>query len=191
MSYLVIGAVALLGVVFGVSATSKLRAGRDFAASLRGLPLLPERWVRPVAATLTASETLLALGSAATVIALVARSAGRPVALAVLLIAGALLLVLCAGIALAIRQGTGGNCACFGATGRPLGRRHLVRNGLLLLGVVLGLAGLGDGHHVQVAGGLIAVCAGALVAAVLIHLDDLVELFAASPTPASTTPARR
>jgi len=190
MSYILVGAVALLGVVFGVSATSKLRAGRDFAASLRGLPLLPLRWVRPVAVTLTVSETVLAAGSAVAVVARLARSGGRTFALVVLVAGGLLLLVLTAGIVLAIRRGTGARCACFGAKEQPLGRRHLVRNGLLLLAAVLGLAGISDGRSVQIAGGLVAVCAGALVAVVLIHLDELVELFTSSPVAANTSVRR-
>lgn len=188
MRYLVVGAVALLCVVFVVSATSKLRDGRAFTASLRDLRLLPSRWVRSVAATVTVGEVVVAGGLAGTGILLVARSAGHALTVAVLALAGLLMLVLTTGIALALRRGTGGRCACFGATERPLGRRHLVRNGVLLFAVVLGLAGLGDGHPVQVAGALIAAGAGALGAVVLIQLDDIVELFTSSPAVAANTP---
>jgi len=183
----VVGVVALLGAVFVVSATSKVRGGRAFAASLRGLRLLPSPWVRSVASAVTVSEVVSAGGLAVAGTLLVARSAGHGITLAALAVAGVLLLVLTSGIALALRRGTGGRCACFGASERPLGRRHLVRNGLLLVAAVVGIAGLGDGQPVRVVGALIAVCAGAIAAVVLIHLDELVDLFASSPMAASTS----
>ncbi|MEU5725858.1 hypothetical protein ABZ783_29080 [Micromonospora sp. NPDC047738] len=36
-------------------------------------------------------------------------------------------------------------CACFGATERPLGRRHVVRNGLLLASVAAALVAVALG----------------------------------------------
>ncbi|MEU0403445.1 MauE/DoxX family redox-associated membrane protein [Streptomyces sp. NPDC006197] len=47
-------------------------------------------------------------------------------------VAGLLVAVFTAGIVLARRRGTAARCACFGRTPMPLGRRHVVRNVLLL-----------------------------------------------------------
>lgn len=190
MRYLAVGAVSLLAAVFAVSALSKLRDEAGFTASLRELRLLPARWVRAVAATVTAYELVLAGGLVAAGVVLVASDEGAP-ALAALAGAGLLLIALTTGIALALRRGTGGRCACFGTTQRPLGRRHLVRNGALLLAALAGPAGLGDHHPVRVAGALVAIGAGLLGAVLLIRLDDLVDLLSLSPSPASNLAARR
>jgi hypothetical protein len=188
VSYLLVGALALLSVVFLVSATSKLRGPRDFETSLRELRILPRRWVGLVAAVITVAEVALAAASIVAEVGLLCGwDGGRVVAGGALAVAGLLLIGLTTGIALAIRRGTGGRCACFGVSDRPLGRRHLVRNGLLLVAAVLGGAGLGDRHDVTVAGGLVALAAGGLVALVLIHLDELVELFGSSPVASAAT----
>lgn len=183
MRYLLVGLLALLGVVFALSALSKMRgpaAQRDFAAALRVLRLLPDRLVRPTAAAVTVAEAGIALSMACAITATVGALPGERIAASGALgVAGLVLVVLTAGVALALRRGTGGRCACFGSTERPLGRHHLVRNGLLLLCVAggLGVLGLAGGGSVEPAGALIATSAGVVGALLLVNLDDLVELF--------------
>ncbi|MET8910433.1 MauE/DoxX family redox-associated membrane protein [Micromonospora sp. NPDC004551] len=183
MSYLSVGLVATLWCVFAASAWSKLRsraAQRAFADSLRPLPLLPGRLVGPAAAAVTGAEAAIVLGLGWSLVAALAGWPGaRAVATLVLLVTSLLLAVLTTGVVLAVRRRTGARCACFGAAERPLGRRHVVRNGLLLAGVAVGLvdAIVGSAHRPAPAGAAVAVLAGVLGAAVLIRLDDLVELF--------------
>ncbi|MFF4893852.1 MauE/DoxX family redox-associated membrane protein [Micromonospora chersina] len=183
MSYLSVGLAAALWCVFAASAWSKLRsraAQRAFADSLRPLPLLPGRLVGPVAAAVTVTEAAIVLGLGWSVVAALAGRAGaRAGATFALLATGLLLAVLTTGVVLAVRRRTGVRCACFGAAERPLGRRHVVRNGLLLAGVAVALVDVvvGPAHRPAPAGAAVAVLAGVLGAAVLIRLDDLVDLF--------------
>lgn len=183
MSYLSVGLAAVLWCVFAASAWSKLRsraAQRAFADSLRPLPLLPGRLVGPAAAAVTVAEAAIVLGLGWSVVAALAGRAGaRPAATLVLLATGLLLAVLTTGVVLAVRRRTGVRCACFGAAERPLGRRHVVRNGLLLAGAAVALVDVvvGPAHRPAPAGAAVALLAGVLGAAILIRLDDLVDLF--------------
>ena len=166
-----------------------LAAWRDFAESLRRLGLLPGRLVGVTAVAVVAAEVTVLLGlSAAVAGVLDLVPAGPVVRFGGLVVAAALLGVLTVGIALALRRGTSAPCACFGASTRPLGGRHLVRNTLLLL-VTAGALGTPAGP-VAPAGVLLGVAAGALVAVLLVRLDDLVELFAPA-RPLSPATSRR
>lgn len=184
MPYLLVALMAALLVVFGVSAWSKVRspaAQRVFAASLRPLPLLPSSVVVPVAAAVTAAEVTITLGLAWAIAAAMAGAPGtRPAEVAVLGGAGLLLAVLTTGVAVAIRRPTGARCACFGATERPISRRHLVRNALLLLIVAAGLivVAAATDRPGEPAGVVLGLACGAVAALILIRLDDLVDLFA-------------
>jgi hypothetical protein len=183
VAYLTVGLVSVLCLVFAVSAISKLRSRtgwRAFVTSLRDLGLLPGRLVAPVAVLVAGAEVVLAIGLACTPLgALLDAPWWRPVGIAAVVATLLLLSVLTVGIRAALRRGSVARCACFGRAGRPLSRWHLVRNGLLLLVAAGALAGLvlaGDGP-VQPPGVLVAVLAGAVIAPLLIRLDDLVELF--------------
>jgi hypothetical protein len=192
LSYLLIILLAVPCVTFGVSARSKLGAQREFAASLRPLRLVPKGLIRPVAAAITAAEVTVALGLGWAVLAGFGLTpAGPAVAVASLIVAVCLVAVLTSGIAVAIRRGTRAPCACFGATAQPLGRRHLVRNGILMCVLVAGLltvtvAGI---ETAEVIGAAVAFAAGAVGALFLIRFDDLVALFAPleSARPAART----
>ncbi len=182
MVYVLVGLMAVLWLVFGVSAWSKVHshaARRSFAGSLRPLGLLPDRLVAPVATAVTAGEILLTVGCTWAMLATVALPGERVVVVAVLAAAGLLLSVLTLGVGLALGRGANGRCACFGATERPLSRRHLVRNSLLLLIVAGGLAGVATAppRPAQPAGVVLGLAAGLAAALVLIHLDDLAALF--------------
>ncbi|WP_157979609.1 MauE/DoxX family redox-associated membrane protein [Kribbella monticola] len=166
MEYLTVASQALLTAVFGWAAIAKLRGFATFRQSVRTLGLLPNRYAGVVATGIVATESGCALAV--------------PLSAAVGLIACLCLLTLfCVGIVVLLMRGVSANCACFGATGAPLGRKHLVRNGLL---AAIALGGLltntaGDPHP---GGVLTAVFAGLIGAALLVAFDDLAELFTPS-----------
>jgi Methylamine utilisation protein MauE len=172
-----LGLITVLWLVFAVSTAGKLRTWRGFVASLRPLGLLPGRLVPATAVAVATAEVTVLLGlSAAVAGVLDLVPAGPVVRFGGLVAAAALLGVLTGGIALALRRGSSAPCACFGASTRPLGGRHLVRNAILLL-VAAGALVTPAGPVVP-AGALLGAAAGALVAVLLIRLDDLVELLA-------------
>jgi hypothetical protein len=185
VSYLLVSAVGLLLTVFALSAWSKIHsnsAQREFAVSLDDLGLVPARVVPAVAGTVSAAETLLAVGLTWSLCARVVGQAGaRVLAAAVLVAASVLLSLLTVGIAISLRRGAGGRCACFGATARPLSRRHVVRNLLLLAVSATGIIAASisrDGARPAIGGAVIALAAGAFGGLLLVSLDDLVDLFA-------------
>ncbi|MDO3703192.1 hypothetical protein Q3W71_16085 [Micromonospora sp. C28SCA-DRY-2] len=196
MSYVSVGLLAVLWWVFAASSWSKARsrtALRAFADSLRPLPLLPARLVDPVAVLVTIAELGLVLGIGWSVLAVATGwPAARPGATLVLVLTLLLLAVLTTGVVLAVRRDTGARCACFGATQQPLGRRHVVRNALLLAvtGAALVTVLVARTHPLAAAGVLVGVATGSVGALILIRLDDLLELFLPTPS-TSLAPARR
>lgn len=151
-----------------------------FVASLRPLRLIPARLVRPVAAVVTVIEVAVALGLGWAIVAeLVELPGDRAVGLVSLVLAGLLLAGLTAGIILALRRGADARCACFGVSEQPLGARHVIRNSVLFGAVLAGLVvhGVGAGSP-EVAGLVLALAGGAVVALIVIRIDDLIELFA-------------
>ncbi len=196
MGYVLVGLMAVLWLVFGASAWSKVHsraAGRSFAGSLRPLGLLPDRLIAPVARVVTAGEAILTVGLTWAMLATVVALPGeRIVVVAVLAAAGLLLSVLTSGIGLALGRNADGRCACFGATERPLSRRHLARNALLLLVVAGGLASVATApaRPAAPAGIVLGLATGLAAALVLIHLDDLVTLFGPVRTGGSASQTR-
>lgn len=179
LAYLLTGVLGTLGSVFCASAWSKVRspaARRRFAASLRDLGLLPGRFAGPAAVAVPAAEVAVAAGCLLSL-------TGARVALPTLLAAAALLAVLTAGVAVEVRNGTGARCACFGTAARPLGPRHLVRNGLLLALAAAGIVAAAAGP--AGAEGLPALGAGVLAGVLVARLDDLLDLFTPAASPRS------
>ncbi|TDU83987.1 methylamine utilization protein MauE [Kribbella voronezhensis] len=174
MEYLTVASQALLTAVFGWAAVTKLRAFATFRRSVRTLGLVPDRYAGVAAAGIVAIESGCALAV--------------PLSAVVGLIGClCLLTIFCVGILVLLMRGVTASCACFGATGAPLGRKHLTRNGLLAAIALTGLvptanaAGAGAGAgDLQPAGVLTAVFAGLIGAALLVAFDDLVELFTPS-----------
>ncbi|GAA2884676.1 methylamine utilization protein MauE [Streptosporangium fragile] len=122
MDYVVIGCRALVGIVFLVSAATKIRplASGEFAASVRRLTGLRGARARPVALGVVLLE-------GAVPVLLVVRGLAVPG----FVLAGALLAAFSTAILVALRRGVRAPCRCFGAAEIPLGPRHLVRNALL------------------------------------------------------------
>lgn len=171
MSHVLVGARVLIGLVFVVSAFTKLRAFGAFRASVAGMRVVPPALTGPVAAVVVAAETaipvlLLAPGTPA---------AGFVVAV---LLLGAF----SAGIARVLATGTTASCRCFGVSAAPFGRHHLYRNGVLAVAAAAGLvaavlpSGVGAAGS---AGDAIAAGVAAVAALVVIMLDEIVGLFRA------------
>ncbi|MFE5086843.1 MauE/DoxX family redox-associated membrane protein [Streptomyces mirabilis] len=115
------------------------------------------------------------VGECAAVVLLALGPGGAPGFVLTLLLLAAFTI----GIVRTLRSGTKASCACFGASTAPIGRRHVVRNTVLLALAVCGLAAAlaGTPAPTQAAGVLIAAF-GALVGALLvIFTDELGTLF--------------
>ncbi|MEV1004496.1 MauE/DoxX family redox-associated membrane protein [Nonomuraea sp. NPDC050202] len=168
IAYVGFGCRVLLAVVFFAAAVSKVRGRRDraaFQASLGAFGVKP-RWRPAVAAAVITCELATAVLLVADVTALAGSAAGA-----------ALLIVFTMAISSVLRRGTSVSCRCFGASTQPLGRRHLVRNAILLLIAALGVTGttpataLGWNPAALMVSGFVAV----ILAALVISYDDLVS----------------
>ncbi|MGW5559222.1 MauE/DoxX family redox-associated membrane protein [Micromonospora sp. NPDC003944] len=172
----------LLALVFVVAVVGKLRTRAGFAefvASVRQFGV-PARWAPPAARVAVATE--------AAVVVLLA--VGRTVPAGLLLATG-LLGVLTAAIVGALRRGARPACRCFGAGDAPIGARHVVRNLALTTVALLGLLGWATASGPPSAPTvLLAVGVAVPLAAVVVRLDDVVALFAPTPSRAPR-PARR
>jgi uncharacterized membrane protein YphA (DoxX/SURF4 family) len=164
VAYALLAVRLLVGIVFAASATGKLRgaaAFRGFEDSARSMGV-PARLSRPVAVAVVAGEC-------AAVVLLTLGPGGAPGFVLTLL----LLAAFTVGIVRTLRTGTKASCACFGASTAPIGRRHVIRNGVLLVLAGFGLAAAlaGTPAPTQAAGVLIAAF-GALVGALLVIFTD-------------------
>jgi hypothetical protein len=157
--YLDIACRACLILVFVVAAFGKLRSRTEFRAFAESLrPLGADRAAGAVAAAEIATIALLALPSGWGYVAAVA-----------------MLATFVAGIARLVRSEQRVTCNCFGTGGRELGRPHLIRNCLLSLVAVAGLAAdlLTEIRLDSVPVAAIAAAGGAVISLIFIRWDDL------------------
>lgn len=170
MTYVLMSCRVLLLLVFVASVLGKVRgraAWSGFVGSLRDLRLVPRSAVRAAAVAVVAGEV--------GVVVLMAIPATVSLAL---VLAGVLLAVFTASIVVTLRRGVRAPCRCFGSAALPLGRRHVVRNGVLLTVVVLGAASLSLARvPAHTAGLAVAAAAGLVGGVLLVVFDELVELF--------------
>lgn len=165
MEYVRIACACLVGVVFAITAVSKLR---DFDGFRRSLPqLVPVRrpLLRPLAVVVVVLEALVPVLVAVPALTLYG-----------LALACALLVTFTVAIALALNRGQRAPCRCFGTSAAPLGARHLVRNSLLIIATALG--GLLPAGSPALAGVAVAAAAGLVCAILIASFDDIVDLFA-------------
>lgn len=166
MTYLAAACQGLLIAVLAVSAASKVgrRADfQDFVASLRRTGL-----VQASTARVAAMAVVLTEGSAVLMLLLPStRRVG-------FVVAGLLLAVLTAGVAVIVRHGSQVTCRCFGASDAPLRIRHVIRNGILTMAAVVGVITRAQAFD---ATAVVVVLIGAVCAVPAIFLDDFVELF--------------
>lgn len=162
----------LLAMVFTCSAGAKLRSGGAFRAFRDWLGDLPIPGAPRQAGILAAA---LAGAEAAIVVLVVLPWT----VLAGFALAAAALAVFAAGTWLAIARGTNATCNCFGTQGARLGRRHVVRDvGLLVVAMTGAVAS--NAHGARPAGVAVSVAAAAFLAVLIVFLDDVLSLFAAS-----------
>jgi methylamine utilization protein MauE len=177
MSAVSFGCQCVLLLVFAVSVVSKVRDRASFlafrAATRALLPPAAAAAARPVAVTVVVVEV-------SAVVTLAVPATG-PVGL---LLSAGLLAAFTAAIGAALRRGTTAACRCFGASTTPLGARHLVRNGVLIVlaGVPLLTGAQPGGDPVALA---LAAGVAVVVALLVISFDVLVDLFAGIPEPTS------
>ncbi|AEV87840.1 hypothetical protein ACWT_6827 [Actinoplanes sp. SE50] len=172
MPCLEIAARLLIGTVFAVAVAGKVRSGaayREHVRSLRRMGVLPDRWVPAAAGAAAGAEAVVVV-----LLAVPARWTGVPG----FALAGGLLAVFTAAIAVSLRGGNRAPCRCFGASSTPLGGAHVVRN-LLLLGVDLAAltAMFVAARPATLAGGVVAALAGLIAGALVTSYDDIVALW--------------
>lgn len=163
-----LGCACLIGLVFAVSAITKLRDFDGFVRSIPALVPASRRLVRPLATSTTTLEALVP------VLLVAPFTAPYGFGLAVVLLAAFTVV-----IAVAVRRGRHTTCRCFGPSSVPIGPRHLVRNGVLCTVAVLGA--LSHGGLPPAGGILLAVFAGLVGAILIISADDIADLLVRSP----------
>ena len=174
MTYLPVTARAALLLVFLVSVAAKARGRRHYAAFAASVaPFLGHRLARAPGVVAGVAAAVTATEAACVVLLVLPATARAGCVIAALLLAGFT-------VAAAVVVGTGRTayCRCFDARIRPLRRRHVVRNALLLLVALGGCVAdaVNPARTVQPAGVVIAIVAGGIAALILINFDDLVEL---------------
>lgn len=178
MDYVAFGCRTLIGLVFLVAAGTKFRDFGGFTESVRRLAPILSRYVKPMARLVIGFET--------GIVALLVTpwTDGWCAGLAVALGLDALFTI---AIVLALRRGDTEPCHCFGSsTSRPLSAVDVVRDIALAVVASAGLASAAmmpaSAGQLRTGGSLLAGVAGALGAALLILLDDMVGLFVSGPT---------
>ncbi|GIH67168.1 MauE/DoxX family redox-associated membrane protein [Microbispora siamensis] len=161
---------ALAGVLL-VSAVGKARDRDAFVAAVRRIGRVRGRGSSAAVAALVAAGELTAALT-------LPWPATAPFGLG---LAGALLVAFTVALAVAVRAGTGGPCACFGPSSAPVGARHLVRNAVLLAAVLVAAtpvrgtvpAPVESWGVPEVAACLLVALAAAAAVAALDHLAEL------------------
>ncbi|MFI9327133.1 MauE/DoxX family redox-associated membrane protein [Kitasatospora sp. NPDC052868] len=168
-AYLLLGARCVLAAVFAVSALAKFRAPRDFASALRAMAVVPDRLTGVTVVAVPVAELGLGL----------LIWAPKPIATWAFALAGGLIALFAAVLVSVLRRGLDVSCSCFGASGVPVNRAHVVRNLVLLAiagaGLTASAATGPDG--LAVAGVALALLVAAFASILIIATDTLVELF--------------
>ncbi|GGO04839.1 MauE/DoxX family redox-associated membrane protein [Microbispora bryophytorum] len=173
MAYLFAFCRLLTGIVFLMSAVSKLRgraAYEEFTVATRALTRLP---ARPVAALVVAAE-----------VAVAPLLAWPPTMLAGFCVALGLLAAFSVAVVVALRRGRRVPCRCFGASAVPVGPGHLARNAVLIVAAAAGAVHAGTGAVPADLGaaGLAGAALAAGAAAVLLSaIGEIAGLFTSSP----------
>ena len=161
---------ALLATVFVGAAAGKVlgkAALRAFVASLREMAVLPSTLVGPAARVNVALEMLIA------VLLLVPYEWAAQTGF---VLAAGLLSVFTLAIARTLASGRRTTCRCFGASTVPLGRRHVLRNLVLIAVAATGLAATVVGGGSGLGPALVGATAGLVLGVLVVELDDLTVL---------------
>ncbi|MFI7635951.1 MauE/DoxX family redox-associated membrane protein [Nonomuraea sp. NPDC049400] len=176
MDYLAIACRCLIGLIFAISALSKIRGRQAYQEFARTTTTLLPRHGRKLALPALAAEFAVPV-----LLALPATT------LAGFGLAATLLTAFAVAIAAALRRGVRTSCRCFGASTTPLGTQHVIRNAALIAVSATGAA-LGPGDPAHPGGIAVAAVAAVVLATLVTRLDDLIDLFA--PTTATGRPSR-
>ncbi|MET7469822.1 MauE/DoxX family redox-associated membrane protein [Micromonospora sp. NPDC005686] len=175
MQYVEVLGRTVLALVFVASAVGKIKSGAAFVAFRKGLAdmrVLPKAVVPTVAVAVVVGEII-------TVVLLGLPSAGTGTAGFVLAIV--LLASFTAAIGLVLARGTRVACPCFGGSAVDFGRRHLVRNGLLLAIGFAGLVGGASDAPLALPAVLLSIGGAVVIAVVVVAFEDIAEVLAPSP----------
>lgn len=173
---------AAVALTFALSAATKLADPAAFRRSLPATLGVTRSRARVLAPAVVAAELAVAL-------AVVAGIWAPPVALLGFVAATALLGVFTAAVHSMISRNVTEPCHCFGPRDAPPGPVDLVRNAILLAIAVAGGLGVGLGATVggaDVVRATAGALAGAVIALLVVHLDELRWLV--GPTPVSGGP---
>lgn len=183
MSYVILGCRLLLLGMFLVSLAGKVRSRRAFHAFVAATATLLA--VAPAPARRFA---LLAMAAEAVIVVLLAVPPTPPAAVPPTLPAGFALSAVTLGgfgyaLVRALKQGRTAPCRCFGASSAPVGRRHVIRNLVLIAAAVTAAVATLDGapHAVETPGVVITALAALVCVVLVTRLDDIAELFRAPP----------
>jgi hypothetical protein len=170
MQYVDVASRLLLLTMFTLALASKISsrgAWGEFVESTRAMAVVGEARVQAAAVV-----TAIAEGAVIVLAALPLRWAGS----AAFVIAAGLLGCLAIAVAMVVRRGKSVTCRCFGASQTPLGVSHVVRNVLLVVIALLGLAGsLVSGSFDPFLTAVVGVF-GAVLGLLVARWDDLVSL---------------
>jgi hypothetical protein len=172
MPYLVIGARAVLFVVFAASFTSKVRSRAAFTAFADSLAGFGVRGARLQART--AGIVITAEAATAVLVALAFTVIWG------LAVGGLMITVFTAQASIASRQGLRPVCNCFGSSKSAFGARHFIRNALIIAVATAGLlAEFASGRtHLAVASVVLATGIAVIVGMGIVVWDDLAALLA-------------
>ncbi|GAA0581565.1 MauE/DoxX family redox-associated membrane protein [Actinomadura livida] len=185
MGYVVLACRCMLGLVFVASVMGKVRGRGAFAGFVRATGRLGPGWVvSRVPAGVLAGGVLAA--EAAVPVLLVLPETAR----AGFVLAGLLALAFTVTVMAALRRRDRAPCNCFGASTRPVGGVHLVRNVVLAVSAALGLAAGAAAGPLEPAGVVAAMVAGVVAAAVMVTSDDLADLFRPGVAPHDYRPTK-
>ncbi|HUR03580.1 MAG TPA: MauE/DoxX family redox-associated membrane protein [Nonomuraea sp.] len=172
MQYVEVASRLLLLTMFTLALASKIssrRAWDEFVESIRAMAVVGDPKAPAAAVATTAGE-----GAVIVLAAVPLRWAGS----AAFVIAAGLLGCLTIAVAMVVRRGNSVTCRCFGATQTPLGVSHVVRNVLLVVIALLGLAGsLVTGSFDPILSAIFGVF-GAVLGLLVARWDDLVSVLA-------------
>ena len=183
MAELAIAALMTAVVTYGVSAASKLRSGRAYRAFRAGLAAtaLVSRPLTGLAAVVlvTAEAAVTSLCAAALIMTFLPRAPAPALTGVALAGAAALMAVLTAGVAVAVRRGVTAPCACFGIRQQRASRRCAPGAQRV---PARGPRDGGGEHGLQrwqpgLAAAGLAAAAGGVSALLLTRLDDVAALF--------------
>jgi hypothetical protein len=172
MQYLALACRTAIAVVFVMAIGGKTvgrRAFAEFTQSIVAMNAVPSG-----AAGIAARATVSAEALTVLLVILPARTT----AVIGCALAASLMALFSGAIWRSLRRGDNAPCRCFGRSSTPLGRRHLARNGLLLLTSALGIGACLVDNPLQLAGSLVSLAAGLFFGLALAAFDDIAQLIA-------------